>query len=145
MGFLTGTPTRNEEVKGIEALAAAEIVGELKRLGVAISGLRDAVQNNVLATETCKFPGAGASEIHRTYPQNFRSVAIHNNSQTQDMVVANGPPMSEAPTQGIGVHIIPQNSAAVVNMQGSSITFYGNGGETFSFQLFDKTQPPSFA
>jgi hypothetical protein len=143
MGFLTGTPTRTEEVRGIEALAAAEIVGELKNLGTAITGLRTAVQNNVLATELAVIPAGGS--FHRTYPNNYRAVALSNHGTADPMTVTSAPPAAGPPSSGVGVHRINAGRSAVVNMQGATLTIYGTVGDAVSFQLFDKTQPPSYS
>jgi len=138
MGILTG-----QADEALERLAAVEIIQQLKDLGIAISGLRTAAVNNVLATEAELIPSEGRFE--RSYPTVYRSVAISNHSAVGTITITSAPAQTDVPTRGIGVHRIGPGRSAVVNMMGNTLAVFGTPGDAVSFQIFDKTQAPSYS
>ena len=106
-----------------------------------IQHFHDLHWNEVLTSGTFAFDVNG--QIALDWQTDFASVAIQSSS-AQPVTVTAETPQATAPTIGRGVHKIPANKAATVNIRGKALTLYGNAGDLVSIQVFSKPQPPAF-
>jgi hypothetical protein len=123
-----------------------DLAGEVRKLGgrltTAVSDLHGLVVNECLSSETLILDGAGNASRWWTVP--FGSVAIHNTG-ANTLVVANQPMAGSAPKSGVGVILVPPNSAVCANVSGRILSLYGTIGAQVVLSVFTKTQPPDWA
>jgi hypothetical protein len=121
---------------------AAEIHDLGGRLTSAVSALHGLVVNECLSTETLILDGSGNAVRWWTVP--FGSVAVHNTG-ANTLVLANQPMAGAAPASGVGVVLVPPNSAVCVNLVGRTLSLYGTIGARVVLSVFTKPQPPDWA
>ena len=102
---------------------------------------RDLHWNEVLFSGTLAFDANG--QISLDFQVDYAAVSIQSGS-AQKVTVTAASPQSTAPTTGRGVHVVPANKAATLNIREKALTLYGNTGDTVSLQVFTKAQPPAY-
>lgn len=127
------------------ALALSALSGQLREIGIGVIGLRNVVENNVIATETKKFPASGAAVIERSWQQRFAAICIRNLSATSPITISNTPTQTggvNTGMEGTGYWVIPAGSKDTINMAGETLTIYGTVGEFVSYQVFSRPVDP---
>ena len=126
------------------ATALAALSGQLREIGIGITGLRNVVENNVIAVETRKIPGSGVLE--RNWQQRFACVTVRNFAAATNVVVTNAPEEAGgipiAGAEGTGQWIVPGSTKDTINMAGETLTIYGTAGQFVSYQVFTRPQNP---
>lgn len=112
------------------------------RLTSAVSDLHGLVVNECLTTETLLLAADGSASRWWTVP--FGSIAVHNTGNIT-LTVCNAPMSDKAPATGLGVILIPPNSAVCANVSGRILSLYGQAGARVGLSVFTKTQPPDWA
>lgn len=124
---------------------AAAMVASIGHLDARVSqlagALRDLIVCETLATETRVLDATGQTFYNVNFT--FASVAVTNLS-SQKVTVTNMGPRDVAPTSGPGVGLVPAGKGATYNLAGSMLTFYGNPGDTITFSVFARPQPPAW-
>lgn len=109
-----------------------------------IGHLRSNIRNDVLASELIRFDAA-TGPVVREFRVPLGSVAVANHSTANAVFVQGASPSgTTAPANGTGVHQVSKSCAAVINLTGHVVTFYGTPGDTISVQIFTKGQPPAY-
>lgn len=109
-------------------------------LGNILDFARAPAPGDVLAQITHVIPASGV--ITRTFPVEFAAVMVANSS-TGILTISSQPPMSQAPSKGTGVVVVPPGISRTMPMRGTVVTIYGPVGSTFDFVVFSKPRDPS--
>lgn len=128
------TPASASDVAAILALMDGHY-------GRILQHLHDLHWNDVLISGTFAFDANG--QISLDFQVDYACVAIQSSS-AQPVTVTAASPQSAAPATGRGVHKVPANKAATLNIREKALTLYGNAGDLVSLQIFTKPQPPAF-
>lgn len=131
-----------ETQEGISAALAA-MSQDLRNLGIGLTGLRNVVENNVIAQETRKFPVGGV--IERNWQQRFAAVNVRNLSAANPVTVSNMPTETggvNTGMEGSGKWIVPAGQKDTINMAGETLTLYGTAGDFVCIQVFTRPRNP---
>ena len=125
------------------AAALAAMTEQLRSIGIGVVGLRNVVENNVIAVESKKFPATPV--IERNWQQRFAAVRVRNLSAANPITVTNGPTETGGINTGMdgsGRWIIPANTSETINFAGETLTIYGTAGDFVCYQVFSRPQAP---
>lgn len=127
------------------SIASRELAEVLSRIEehmtLSAAAFREMQHSRVLDSGTRKFNGAGVIELGN-FQVPYAAVTVFSNSG-QKVTIANRPNEGAAPTEGVGVKILNGYNMGTFNMVGRALTFYGNPGDTVTYEVFAKPQPPA--
>lgn len=132
-----------EDTQRIEELLD-RLTGTVPLLERTIGGLRVAIADeaDVLQAETVVINARG--QWTRSYPREFRAVAV-TNLGAHTLTVVGGPPDTGPPVAGTGVVLVPSHTARVARVRATSLTIYGTAGDTFDVTVLSRPAPPAWA
>jgi hypothetical protein len=133
-----GLPKGAPKGRQAELLLAAEMLAEFRHMAITttefMSRLAGRMVNNVLDVQTQVIPAAPNAAIPLEY--NVAAGAIFvDNQGTHPMTVAASAYTGTAPTQGVGVTIVPAGAWRRINVASRNITIYGTAGDVVCFQV----------
>src|SRR5213075_477105 len=112
------------------------------RLTEVAAGLRGLSLNDVLVSKLIVLDADGIAAVNTKV--DFASVGAWNLS-THDLTVSSSTKAASAPTSGVGVIPVPEGSAVVWPLVGTSCTIYGTAGDSVLIALWSRPQPPMVA
>jgi hypothetical protein len=125
---------RNAE-RNLTALMLAEIREQNALLTEFTARLGSQIVNNVLEVATRTFPNDAYLGMQFSVAAGV--IEVSNDSE-HDITVSSAAPQSSAPTNGIGVYIVPAGERRVVNVASHNITLYGTAADTVSYQVLTR-------
>jgi hypothetical protein len=125
--------------RAAERILAAELLQEIRRLGVTMTEYSEriaaGVVNHVLEVGTRPI---GTDGYHtRAYKVPVGSIEVRNLGQ-HDMRVVNSAPGPSAPDYGIGVYVVPPGCTVLVNIASHNHTVWGTAGDIYCYQAFTR-------
>lgn len=118
-----------------------EAVREMHTGMTAVIGrLAGRMANDVLAVETQPIPAEGY--LTREFGVPIGAVKIVNLG-AQRMTVHAAGPGGQAPTNGVGVAVVPAGAHDVIPVAGHQFTIYGTAGDSATFHVFAGAVRPS--
>ena len=134
-GDLPSRPLTDRELTRAVAEATLD---ELKRLSTTMSGIaardRSQLVNNVLEVSTRVIPGDGV--LVCTYNTQVGSILITNATGVALTVQTGTQTAGDAPTQGKGVQIVPNNTWLAIPIASHAFTIYGPAAGSVGIQVF---------
>jgi hypothetical protein len=104
--------------------------------------LASLVTNDVLFSGTIRLSAAGYAT--RAFHVPYGAVAV-DARLSGSAVTISGSPSEEAPTEGVGVHIIGAGQARAVNLSSVQLHIWGAPSIALSVEVLTRTVSPAFA
>lgn len=135
-----GLPKGAPKGRQAELLLAAEMLAEFRHMAITttefMSRLAGRMVNNVLDVQTQPIPPGLSGDAAIPLEYNVAAGAIFvDNQGTHPMTVSASAYTGRAPTQGIGVTIVPAGAWRRINVASRNITIYGTAGDVVCFQV----------
>lgn len=121
--------------RNLTALMLAELREQSALLTEFTARLGSQIVNNVLEVATRTF--GDDAYIGMEFAVAAGAIEVSNDSE-HDITVSSASPQSSAPTNGIGVYIVPAASRRVVNVASRTITLYGTAADKVSYQVLTR-------
>lgn len=133
--------TRRSDVQMVEA-----VVGRLEALAGRMTELvevtRGLALNHVLHSGTRIIPDVGYVSIETKVP--YASVAVGAHAAAGDVVAVSAPPSGDvAPTNGVGVLVVPPGIFLCVPAVGTTLTVWGTPGDQVYIGIYSRLLPPT--
>lgn len=126
---------RNAE-RNLTALMLAEIREQNALLTEFTARLGSQIVNNVLEVATRTF--GDDTYIGMEFGVTAGAIEVQNHDSSNAVTVSSTSPSSSAPTNGIGVYIVPAGERRTVNVASRTITLYGTKDSKVSYQVLTR-------
>lgn len=132
-------PTKAPRGRAAERILAAEQLEVMRALRLTMTEwaakLAGNTVNNTLAVQTRTFPAEGILPL--TYHVAAGAIRVTNLGVAANLVTVHGAPnQGYAPTEGVGVYVVPGGTRETIPMDSHTITLYGTPGDRVSFMVF---------